>query len=520
MKLASLRVRRTTEPSAAGPSGHSRWTKAAPALFRSRLTAPLLLLAVLGLGLSGIRRSLWLDESWVANSIQVPTLSAMFHYTGWLQVTPPVFLLLARAAVHLTGPSNAAFRIVPLLFSLAAAGLMLAAARRVLTPALAALATALVVFDPTAIEYSHTLKPYSAELAVVACLLLLTIRFLERPDSRRFASLAAAVAFAIPLAYSSVFLVPGIGLAVFFSEKRRGVFLSALAGTVFLATYWFSIRPNFTPGLHSFFASGSSASLGLLAALAFCIVAAARTGRTLMRSEAGRNRQASQRTWTSAVCLLLCLLLAASGALGWYPLSNRTRLFALPCFVLAATMLIEDVLSRIATRRLMDIAAAALAIGVAGFAIAGHITGPGETYEEDFDGAVAFLAHYAAPSDMILVHACCKEGFLLYSRMDHWNPPHLVFGDTGWPCCVPGRNAAAGSSTTVAVVRDVDSKVPRGYSGRVWLLYTTRSTHWSYTGFDEGNLWRGHLWDRGCLPGPYIRFANLAVSPMNCAPAR
>jgi hypothetical protein len=66
------------------------------------------------------------------------------------------------------------------------------------------------------------------------------------------------------------------------------------------------------------------------------------------------------------------------------------------------------------------------------------------------------------------------------------------------------------------VIQDLDSKIPPGYAGRVWLLYTTRPTHWSYTGLDEGDLWRKHLWERGCPPGPYLRFANLALSPMNC----
>src|SRR5579871_5202302 len=37
-----------------------------------------LLLLTLVLGLYGIQRSLWLDESWVANSVNAPTLSGMF----------------------------------------------------------------------------------------------------------------------------------------------------------------------------------------------------------------------------------------------------------------------------------------------------------------------------------------------------------------------------------------------------------------------------------------------------------
>jgi hypothetical protein len=67
-------------------------------------TATIALLAfILVLGLYGIGRSLWLDEAWVANSINAPALGGMFHYPNWLQTSPPLFLLLARGAVGMFG---------------------------------------------------------------------------------------------------------------------------------------------------------------------------------------------------------------------------------------------------------------------------------------------------------------------------------------------------------------------------------------------------------------------------------
>src|SRR5579883_1739266 len=77
------------------------------------LAAAALLIAVVALGMYGMGRSLWLDEAWVANSVQEPSLGGMFHYSGWLQVNPPLFLLLVRGAVDIAGASNAAFRLVP-----------------------------------------------------------------------------------------------------------------------------------------------------------------------------------------------------------------------------------------------------------------------------------------------------------------------------------------------------------------------------------------------------------------------
>src|SRR5580698_6394205 len=98
-------------------------------------------------------RSLWLDEAWVANSVQAPSLSAMFFRTDWLQINPPLFLLLVRWVVRVLGLSSASLRLVPLGLTLLAAVCMLLLARRVLSPAFAALACALQAFHPTTIEF-------------------------------------------------------------------------------------------------------------------------------------------------------------------------------------------------------------------------------------------------------------------------------------------------------------------------------------------------------------------------------
>lgn len=473
----------------------------------------MVLAAVLGLGVYGMDRSLWLDETWVANSVREPSLREMFFYPGWIQINPPLFLLLVRAAVQLIGLSSAAFRIVPLLLAGIAAGVMLALSLRLLPPALAVLATAVVAFDPTVVEYSRTLKPFTAEIAASAWLLTATVRYLQRPDRRRFAWLLLSVAIAIPLAYPSVFLLPGIALAAGSNNWRRGAWLCIVIGAVFLPVWWLFIHPNLSAQLDQFWAVNDSTGMnaGLLAALLFCVFTAIRTGRTFWRGER------STRAWAYLLCVLPCLLLAASGALQLYPVSHRTRLFVLPCFVLLAALTLEELLGKLADSKLLPPIAATLACGLALFTVASQIIEHRSAPEEDFAGAVAFLRHYAAPSDLILVHACCKEGFELYSALDRWNPPDVLFGDTGWPCCARGKDARPGASSSEAVIHDLDSKIPAGFTGRVWLLYTTRPTHWRYTGLDEGDLWRKHLWDRGCPPGPYLRFANLALSPMNCA---
>ena len=477
--------------------------------------AVLLLAAVVWLGIGEMSRGLWLDEAWVANSIREPSLAGMFYYPGWLQTSPPLFLLLSREVVRLIGDLNTDFRVIPLIFSILSAAFLFATSRLLLRPALAILATAIVMFDQTAIDYSHTFKPYSGELAASAALLLATIAYLQRPEPKRFMWMLTVVAIAMPLSYPAVFLLPGIILAVAFAiDFRHSLFVGTIAAMELALMFWLTIRPNLSPELHEFWMANRAFSIGLVVALAFCVAAAFRLMMNFTR------RAPSARDWAYVICLLPCLLLATAALMGWYPVSHRTRLFVLPCFVLLASMTAEDLLGRVYRGPLVEILAlgGALVLGVhaiVGQSITGHAAS-----EEDFASVVSFLETHAGAPDLILVHACCKEGFELYRQLDDWDPPHLEFGDTGYPCCVRGKNARPGSSSEGAVIADLDSKVPRGYSGRVWLVFATRPTHWDYTGLDEGELWRKHLWERGCPPGPFLRFANLAISPMDCASAR
>ena len=87
-------------------------------MLTGRFATVALLALTLVLGLYGIERSLWLDESWVANSVNAPTLGGMFYYPNWLQTSPPLFLLLARAAIRVFGLSTVVLRSVPVLLLL------------------------------------------------------------------------------------------------------------------------------------------------------------------------------------------------------------------------------------------------------------------------------------------------------------------------------------------------------------------------------------------------------------------
>ena len=476
-----------------------------PSAFPARMAATGLLLATLALGIYGIGRSLWLDEAWVANSVLAPTLSGMFYYPDWLQTSPPLFLLLTRAAAHAFGLSNAAFRLVPLGFALVAVAGMMAVSRRLLSPPFGMLACALLAFHPTAIEYSRTCKQYSAEMAASAVILLCTALYLQHPDRRRFLWLAGTFVVTLPLAWSTVFLLPGVAMAVWVRGGiRRAGSLVLISSGVLAVLYVVFIRPNLSPELHEYWiANAQDLSPALLAAAAFCIAASVRALWT--------------RDWMQVVALLPCLLLAASNALHLYPASPRTRLFVLPCFLLAVAMTAQDLWR---WRRPMGIAwlmVIALGSQAAWKQVREHQNRP----EEDFQGAVRFLRKHVEPRDILLVNAAQIEGFKLYTVMEGWHDHHAIYSDTGWPCCRRSEIPTRGASTERAVVEDLDRKIPQGFSGRVWLFYSARLTHVVWAGLDEGKLWRAHLTDRGCPPGPYyLVLANLAISSMDCVEAR
>src|SRR5215510_10092528 len=116
-------------------------------------------------------RDLSIAESWVANSVLAHSLSGMFYYDGWLQTTPPLFLLLVRATVSLIGLSNSSLCAVPLAFSLLGLLLLAALARRMLHPPFALICLSLLALSPPAIAFSKQLKHYSADIAASTLLL-------------------------------------------------------------------------------------------------------------------------------------------------------------------------------------------------------------------------------------------------------------------------------------------------------------------------------------------------------------
>ena len=437
---------------------------------------------MLGLGLAGLHRSLWLDEAWVANSLRARSLGEMFWGGEWLQTSPPLFLLTARAAVAVFGLSTESLRAVPLLFALLAAVAMLGAARKV-APAWAALAAAALLFPGVAVEYFGSFKQYGAEAAAVAVVLWATAEY-QRVGFARYCALVTGL---LALSYPLAFLLPGLVLWICAMEgPRRAAVLAASCAAMLAGLYWFFIRPNVEPSLWQYWGTASySPGLWLWTGAAVVL---------------GVRAAMAKKTFELA-CLLPCALLIAAELTGWYPASPRMTLFVRPCFILAVVMFVNE---QVSWRWLP-----ALAVPLAVTAVFNYRSEP----FEDYTAAVSYLRAHLAPEDLLLVHPDARQGLLLYSAISGWDSP-ARYAATGWPCCARGRTPV--KSTEAAVRADLAKLLPAEFHGRVWLFYANRPLHWDYIGINEGELWRQIVWDRGCPPVEYVALPNLVISPMQC----
>jgi hypothetical protein len=541
-----------------GPSPVThRWLGWMDRLARGRVTIYIIAIGVAVYGLlqrlSGMGRSLWLDEAWVANSVLASSLKGMFYYDAWLQSSPPLFLLMVRGVVSHLRPTNTAFRLIPLLMGILAILSMLALARRLLSRQFALLAWTLFVLSPVAVDYSKELKQYSAELAVSTTILLVCALYIENATVRRFWLLIGVFVIGLSVGYATVFILPGVILLVCLMPIRpytaslgksftagrllRALVLAIAAGAVLLGEYFLLIKPNSPSALHASLARRriDFSSIHLAAFNSYRLLREVPVNHLLRRqglllSLAGvivvpgivfawlRFRKGRQK-WLvlQIICLSPCILLIICDRFSWYPFTERSSLFALPfVVVLIVSSLQLTYLFMLQTRRtwvrpLLNgfiLCATVLTINASHRR---HLDIP----REDMDGAVSFLRAHVQPADFLWIHSSGLEAFKFYTRTTGWQDPPAHYGHTGWPCCARGIDDPLGTFGEVLVRSDFGAALPMGFRGRVWLLYTLRPEHWLGKP-NEPPFMRAILRERGCVEAPTPRFTNIGVLAFDC----
>jgi 4-amino-4-deoxy-L-arabinose transferase-like glycosyltransferase len=529
-------------------------------LARRRVTIYIIAIGVAVYGVvlrcSGLGRSLWLDEAWVANSVAAPSLRGMFFYDAWLQSSPPLFLMLVRVPVALFGLSNIGFRAIPLLMGILAILSMLLFAARILSRQYALLAWTLLVLSPIAIDYSRELKQYSSELAASATILLVCTLYIENATVRRFWLLVGTVVAGLLIAYSVAFVLPGLILVICMTPIRhctssnvsasrskrfvRASLLAVAAGGTLIGEDLLLVAPNSPAVLRASWAKKNIGvdSARLAASDGYRLIRELPLNHLLRRQGfllsavgvtiilgvflAWLRFRKGRRKWLAmqVLCLPPCLLLIVSDRFSWYPFTERTGLFALPFVIvlvvsslqLASLFVLQR--GRSWVRPLLDVVflcAIIVTINAGRRTHLTHLNGP----REDMDGAVSFLRAHVQPADFLWVHASCLEAFKLYTRMDGWPDAPAYHGHTGWPCCARGISNTSDTFGEQLVRNDFGSALPIGFRGRVWILYTMRPEHWQGRP-NEPQIMQTILQERGCVEMPTPFFVNVSVSSFDC----
>ena len=131
------------------------------------------------------------------------------------QGAPLLWLAGQSFVLRVFGDGERTMRAIPLLFACLSVALVGLLARRVLSAVSAVVATALFALAPLAAFYAWQVKPYSADTAVAAGLLLLAVELSGRGWTVRHGLIWwGAAAVAAGLSFPSLFLVGGVSLAL------------------------------------------------------------------------------------------------------------------------------------------------------------------------------------------------------------------------------------------------------------------------------------------------------------------
>jgi hypothetical protein len=509
------------------------------------LPAALLVLGAFIVRLQGLDRGLWLDESWVANSVLSDTWSGMFYYDSWTQSTPPLFLSVVRSVTAITGPSTLGFKLVPFLLGMVAVVLFIVYSNLLFGGYLGLLCATVFAFSHIFCAYSQELKQYTGDLAIAVWILLLLWCYANAGTKRLFQALVATFIVAPFFSFTAILYFPLslLVIAVQRNTRIRSTAFVVVTGAAFALCYLLFIQPNSTANLRAFYdypRFSEPATLGpyylrnTASMLALVVPLPDRLGRLalvliffgVIAAIVGSlyPRRNTRRLLIVAFSLVPFLTLIGANAVRQYPYGvARTNLFVLPCVVtvltLAARVCCDCLLTRVQVRphcapRTRSLIACALIVLLTA-ATAYAMGRRGLSMWEDADTATRYVVRNARKSDLVYVHASSTEQFKLYSRVHGPPAARTVFGDTGWPCCPRSKDLLRTNEDPQYLVHDFESKVIQRIGGVVWLIYTGRRTLYPWKR-DEPAFMRSQLQRHGCRLEAVPRFYNFVVDRFSC----
>ena len=168
------------------------------------------------------RRSLWLDEVWLALNIVGRSLLGLTRPLDFSQSAPVGFLWVERAAVVAGGANELALRAFPLVTGCLLLVALWLLARRIFGGTGAVLCLTLAAFSPLLIYYSSEVKPYISDALFAVMLMWLAFDVLDAPESRRaWIRLLIGGVIAILFSTPSIFVLGAAGLALVADRRIR-----------------------------------------------------------------------------------------------------------------------------------------------------------------------------------------------------------------------------------------------------------------------------------------------------------
>lgn len=164
----------------------------------------------------GLRFPLWGDECLLSMNFLERGFAGLLRPLDYHQVAPVAFLWLEELSTQLFGFNEYALRLGPLLAGIASTCLLFRFARKYLTSEEALYAVGFFGVSSYAVRHSAEVKPYAIDALMTVVLVSAAWPLWQAgASSRRWWLLAPLAAVSILVSYPSIFVVGGIGIALF-----------------------------------------------------------------------------------------------------------------------------------------------------------------------------------------------------------------------------------------------------------------------------------------------------------------
>jgi len=171
-----------------------------------RSLIPVAAILCLGCGLRTVqyvaRSSFWLDELSMVSNFEKKSLTELVSRPlGEQQVAPAGFLATVKASSAVLGLNEVGLRFIPWISAIAGVFLFWRVASRVVNGPVLLAGLLIFAVSPALTWYGGNVKPYSSDIAATLLLVLLVLRFEERPGDYRAGVLAGLVG--VPILFVS-----------------------------------------------------------------------------------------------------------------------------------------------------------------------------------------------------------------------------------------------------------------------------------------------------------------------------